>query len=70
MKQLFQYTVLVHEYEQKENGNKVYKDTKIIIEPTFELAKSEKDLLFKITRTIPEEYTAEPDNIQIIIRNF
>ena len=70
MKQLFQYTVLVHEYEQKENGNKVYKDTKMISEPKFELAKSEKDLLFKITREIPEQYASDPDNIQIIIRNF
>jgi hypothetical protein len=69
MKQLFQYTVLLHEYTEKE-GKKEFKDTKIIIEPKFELAKNEKDLVFKITREIPAEFATEPDNIQILIRNF
>lgn len=69
MKQLFQYSVLLHEYTEKD-GKKEFKDTKIIIEPKFELAKSEKDLVFKITREIPEEFAANPDDIQILIRNF
>jgi ABC-type sugar transport system ATPase subunit len=48
----------------------VYVDSKIIIEPTTALSKSEKDLVFKITREIPEEYASDPDNVQIVIRNF
>lgn len=66
MKQLFQYVVLLHEYDKEG----VYKDSKIIIEPTNALAKSEKDLIFKITREIPEEFAENPDNVQILVRNF
>lgn len=66
MKQLFQYAVILHERDK--DGN--YLDSKIIIEPTTVLAKSEKDLVFKITREIPEEHASDPDNVQIVIRNF
>ncbi len=66
MKQLFQYAVILHERDK----DGVYVDSQIIIEPTTVLAKSEKDLVFKITREIPEEYAGDPDNVQIIIRNF
>lgn len=66
MKSLFQYAAILHMY----NAEGVYVDSKIIIEPTTKLAKSEKELLFAITREIPEEYTDNPDNIQIVIRNF
>lgn len=66
MKQLFQYAVILHERDK--DGS--YVNSKIIIEPTTVLAKSEKDLVFKITREIPEEYASDPDNVQIIIRNF
>lgn len=69
MKQLFQYSVLLHEYEQKENS-KVYKDSKIIVESKFILAKNEKDVLFKVTREVPEQYAENPDDVQILIRNF
>lgn len=66
MKQLFQYAVLVHSYDK----DGTYLDSKIIIEPTSAVAKSEKDLVFKITREIPEEYAKDPDNVQILVRNF
>jgi hypothetical protein len=66
MKQLFQYAVILHERDK--DGS--YADSKIIIELTTALAKSEKDLVFKITREIPEEYAGDPDNVQIVIRNF
>ena len=66
MKQLFQYAVIMHERDK----DGVYVDSKIIIDITTVLAKSEKDLVFKITREIPEEYAEDPDNVQIIIRNF
>ena len=70
MKKLFQYVVLLHEYEDQGKGTRVFKDSKIIIEPKFTLEKSEKDVLFKVTREIPEKYTKNPDDIQIIVRNF
>jgi len=66
MKQLFQYSVLFHNY--KKDGE--YVDSEIIIEPKFALAKSEKDLVFKITREIPEQFAENSDNVQIIVRNF
>lgn len=65
MKHLFQYAVILHKYTDN-----VYVDSEIIIEPTFRMAKSEKDLLFAITREIPEKHAENPDNIQILVRNF
>ena len=66
MKQLFQYSVLFHNHTK--DGE--YVDSEIIIEPKFALAKSEKDLVFKITREIPEKFAENSDNVQIIVRNF
>ena len=68
-KRVFQYMVLLHEYEEKE-GNKEYKDSRVIIDLKTVMAKSEKELVFKITREIPEEYAGDPDNVEIIIRPF
>ncbi len=65
MKHLFQYAVILHKYVDK-----TYVDSEVIIEPTTRLAKSEKDLLFAVTREIPEEHAKDPDNIQILVRNF
>ena len=73
MKRLFQYAVILHEYEKDEanlKGGQVYKDSRVIIEPKVVLAKSEKDLVFKVTREIPEQYAENPDNVEIIIRPF
>jgi hypothetical protein len=69
MKKLFQYTVILHEFTQGEKG-KEYKDSKVIIEPKFILAKNEKDVAFKVTREIPDEFAVDPDNVEIVIRNF
>jgi len=66
MKTLFQYAVVLHEYDK----DKKYVDSKIIIDLKTALAKSEKDLVFKITREIPEKYADTPDNVQIFVRNF
>lgn len=66
MKTLFQYAVILHEYDKEGN----YVDSKLIVEPKIALAKSEKDLVFKITREIPEEFVENPDNVQILVRNF
>lgn len=61
---------LVHIYETKEDGTKVYKDSKIILDKKQVLAKSDKEVAFKVTREIPEEYASDPDNVEIIIRPF
>jgi hypothetical protein len=69
MKKLFQYTVLYHEYETTDKG-KTYKDSKIISDPKFVLASTEKEVIFKATREVDEKYAADSDNVQILIRNF
>jgi hypothetical protein len=65
-KKLFEYAVLFHEKDEK---GKVT-NTKIIIEPKTELAEKESDLVFKITREIPENYASTPDNIEIFVKPF
>ena len=69
MKKLFQVAVILHKYEETDKG-RVYKDSQIIVEPKFELAKTENEVVFKMTREIPEEFTSNPEDVQIIIRNF
>lgn len=69
-KRLFQYCVIFHEYGNDENGNKEYKDSKLIIEPKFKLGVSEKEIIFTATREIDEKYAAYPDQVEILIRNF
>lgn len=74
MKKLFQYAVILHQYEPAKEGEavagKIYKDSILIIEPTMMLAKSEKDVIFKVTRLIPEAHAENPDNVEIHIRPF
>lgn len=70
MKKLFQYAVVFHKYETTETGVKTYKDSELIIEPKYTLAESEKEVIFKATREIDEEYVKAPDNVEILIRNF
>lgn len=72
-KRVYQYMVLLHEFDKDDTRAKsdpVYKDSKVIIDLKTVMAKSEKDLVFKITREIPEEYAQEPDNVEIIVRPF
>lgn len=69
MKKLFQYAVVFHKYETKENV-KTYSDSEIIIEPKVILAENEKEVMFKATREIDEQYAKFSDNVEIIIRNF
>ena len=70
MKQLFQYAVLLHEYETTEKNGKTWKSSKIIIEPKFMLAKDNKEVVFNVTREISKEDATDPDNVQILVRNF
>ena len=77
MKQkLFTYAVILHKEKNSLDvtgkgltGVTEY-ESKLIIEPTTMLAKSEKDLVFKVTRLIPEEAAENPDNVEILVRPF
>lgn len=65
-KELFEYAVLLH----TEDADGDITKTEMIINPTTILAKSEKDVVFKVTRAIPEKHAENPDNVEILIRNF
>jgi hypothetical protein len=67
--QLFHYAVILHKKETKD-GKTEYVGAEMIIEPTTMLARNERDAVFKITRMIPEDKASNPDDIDIIIRNF
>ncbi len=73
-KQLFQYAVILHEYQPAKEGEpvagRIYKDAKLILDPTVILAKDEKEVAFKVTRLIPDEFAVYPDDVEIIIRPF
>ncbi len=69
MKKLFTYAVILHKFEESEKG-KIYKESQVIIDPKTVLAKDEKEVLFKVTREIPEEFTSNPENVEILVRNF
>jgi hypothetical protein len=70
MKKLFQYAVVFHKYKTTESGAKVYKDSEMIIEPKYTMAENDKEVMFKATREIDEQYAKAPDNVEILIRNF
>jgi len=67
---LFQYTVIAHQYVINDKQVREYKDSVIVIEPKYVLAKSEKEVIFKVTREIPDNFAKDPDNVEILIRNF
>lgn len=69
-KTLYNYVVVYNTYTTDDKGVKTYQDSKLIIDPTFAFAKTEKELVFKITRDVPADYANDPDNIKIIIRPF
>ena len=66
MKKLFQYAVLLH----TKNDKGVVTDSKIIIEPKWVLAKDANAVAFIVTREIPEEFTSDPENVEILVKGF
>ncbi len=64
-KRLFQYVVLFHKFKKGE-----YIDSQIIIEPKNILANSDREVAFKATREIDEKYASDPDNVEIIVKEF
>jgi len=66
---LFEYAVVLH--KEKEGGKQgEYESAEIVISPTLVLAKDDKEVAFKATRQIKDEHAKNPDNIEILIRNF
>lgn len=70
MKQLYQYAAIFHKYDFNEQGIKVYKDSELIIEPKYVVANDEKEVIFKATKHVGENYAQSPDSIEIVIKKF
>jgi hypothetical protein len=66
---LFQYAAILHKKEVKD-GKEVFVGGEVLIPLTCELAKTDREILFKVIRQIPEDKSAEPDNVEILIRGF
>lgn len=69
-KKLYQYAVIYHERSTGSAETATKWDSKIVIEPKTMLAASEKEVLFRVTREIPEDCVKNPDDVEIIIGNF
>lgn len=73
-KRLFTYAVILHTKKKTDDGALTKQpeefESTLIIEPTNILAKNEKDVVFKVTRLIPEEHASDSDNVEILIRPF
>ena len=73
-KRLYQYAVILHKFKDiagtTTSGSKEYDDSEMIIQPTYIIARNEKDLVFKVTRLIPDAHAENPDNVEILIRPF
>lgn len=69
MKRLFEYAILYHEYTEEGNV-KTFKETHLVQGIKSILATTEKEVVFKATREVDEKYASDPDNVQILVRNF
>lgn len=68
---LFQYVVILHiKATNEKTGVSEYTGAEIIVEPKYLMAKSEKEVVFKATREVPEDKAGDPDNVEIIVRPF
>lgn len=65
-KNLFNYCVLLHTPKKGEKEG----TTEMIVPPTYELANSERELVFKVQREIPAKYANDFDNLEIKVANF
>lgn len=70
LKKLFEYVILKHNYKEEEGKEPFYLDTELIEGPLTMLAKTEKEVMFKLTKELAPQHSANPDNIEFVIRNF
>lgn len=68
-RRLFQYAVIKHTKEVKD-GKETYTGAELIISPQYVLASSEREVMFKVIRDIPEDKAAEPENVEVLIKGF
>lgn len=64
----FEYIVLLHPEVDKDG--KDLGETKVIVDRHFGLAKDDKTIAMKATRSIPQENENQLDRVEIIVRPF
>lgn len=67
---LFEYAILLHPPEKKDEKENDHTKTLIVKVPTTILAKDDKQAGMLIAREIPEDYVDKLDQIEVIVRPF
>lgn len=69
---LFEYAVIYHPKPKKaaEGEEQEVPKSELVIEPTFMLAFSEREVGFKVNRLLDAKYADKIDQLDIIIRPF
>jgi hypothetical protein len=67
---LFKYAVILHEKSTKD-GRTEYTGAKLLVPPTDVLARTEREILMKAARAVPEEViNTAAEDVEIMIRPF
>lgn len=71
MKLLYEYAI-IHQPPQTTDamGNDTTKPATVLIEPTYVLARDEKEASIIAARAIPEAYLGKLDEVQLALRPF
>lgn len=68
---LFEYAVIYHPKVTKDaNGNETQGPDKLLVEPKYVLAGTDKEVAIKAARAIDETYLDKLDQVEIIVRPF
>ncbi len=68
---LFEYAVLFHPPQTKDSaGNDTTPPSKLIVPRAETLAKDEKEVGLRASRSIPQEYDDKLENCEVIVRPF
>ncbi len=64
---LFQYAIVL---QPKFKDGEVVEEGKIIVEPKYTFAESEREVTIVASREIPDEYMDQLDRVEVAVRPF
>lgn len=67
-KQLFEYAVLLN--EKKDKDGEITEEAKILVEPTYTLARDLDEVNIVASRAIPEDRVNDLERITLVVRPF
>jgi hypothetical protein len=71
MAKLFEYAIIFHPKTVRDGqGNETQGPAEILVQPTFVLAKSDKDVGIRAAREIPQKYMDLLDQVEVCVRPF